>query len=115
MAKEEGEDSVRLTRVIGMIAHTELASTNPGATKDFLEQVFSWKFQNLPSPQGELISYQTPGGAQGSIRKTRPEELPMSLNYVLVRDLGEAERKIKMHGGEIVLPRVDVPDMGGFF
>jgi hypothetical protein len=34
------------------------------------------------------------------------------MNYVLVEDLGAMEKKILASGGEIVLPRVDVPHMG---
>ena len=98
-----------------MIAHTELASNDPSKTINFLERAFSWQFQTVNSPQGEMISYQTPGGARGSIRKTGPSEPPSSLNYVLVEDLSAAEKKIMDLGGEIVLPRVDVPEMGSFF
>ncbi len=98
-----------------MIAHTELASTDPKATRDFLSQVFEWRFQTVKTPQGEMIAYETPGGIEGSIRKTSPEESPASLNYVLVDDLNAAEKKILASGGEIVLPRVDVPHMGSFF
>ena len=98
-----------------MIAQTELVSTDPDAKRNFLEQVFNWRFQTVNSPQGEMISYKTPGGIQGSIRKTNPKEPPMSMNYILVDDLELAEKKILTSGGEIVLPRVDVPNMGSFF
>jgi predicted enzyme related to lactoylglutathione lyase len=104
-----------LKRVFGMIAHTELVSTDPASTRDFLKRVFDWRFESMETPQGEMISYQTPGGAQGSIRKTSPKELPLSMNYILVDDLSSAEKKILASGGEIVLSRVDVPDMGSFF
>jgi len=98
-----------------MIAHTELASTDPKATRDFLERVFEWRFQSAATPQGELLAYETPGGTVGSVRRTHPQEPPMSLNYVLVEDLQAAEKRILDSGGEIVLPRVDVPRMGSFF
>jgi uncharacterized protein len=98
-----------------MIAHTELASTDPVATRNFLERVFDWKFQNEVSTPGEVIPYKTPGGVVGSIRKSNPNEPPRSLNYILVDDLEDAEKKILTSGGEIVLPRVDVPGMGSFF
>jgi predicted enzyme related to lactoylglutathione lyase len=102
-------------REIGMLAHTEIASTDPESTKRFLERVFGWSFEHVNGPSGELISFQTPGGARGSIRKTQPKESPLSLNYVLVENLDAMVSKItKMHG-EIVLPRTDVPGMGSFF
>ena len=62
-----------------------------------------------------MISYRTPGGAQGSVRKTGPMEDPASINYILVQDILEAENKVIESGGEIVMSRVDVPKMGSFF
>jgi len=109
MAKEKP------ARKFGMIAHTEIASTDPVATKEFLEKVFRWDFKKIPSPAVERFSFSASGNADGSIRRTRPEESPASINYVLVEDLSSAEREIKKTGGKIVLPRVDVPRMGSFF
>jgi predicted enzyme related to lactoylglutathione lyase len=97
-----------------MIAHTELASSSPSETRDFLSRVFGWQFESV-DPSREMFSYTTPAGRQGSIRKTAPHEPPISVNYVLVKDIREAEEKIRTSGGEIVLPRVDVPKMGSFF
>lgn len=104
-----------MSRIVGMIAHTELASTNPSETQDFLSRVFGWEFQSVNSPAGELLSYRTPAGVQGSVRKTAPQEPPSSLNYVLVDDALEAEKRVRAAGGEIILPRTDVPKMGSFF
>jgi uncharacterized protein len=110
-----GNKEVPLNRVFGMIAHTELASSDPQATRDFLERAFDWQFESLQSPQGEMISYRTPGGTQGSVRRTGPMENPTSINYILVQNIDEAEKKVVASGGEIVMPRVDVPKMGSFF
>jgi uncharacterized protein len=98
-----------------MIAHTELASSDPAITKRFLEQVFNWHFQNVDDPKAAIIPYYTPGGSQGSIRKTNPNEPPVSMSYILVDNLSDVEKKILNSGGEIVMPRVDVPEMGSFF
>ena len=98
-----------------MIAHTELASTNPSETREFLSSVFGWEFQSADSPKNEIFSYRTPAGVQGSVRKTAPQEPASSLNYVLVNDIQKAEEKVRAFGGEIILPRVDVPKMGSFF
>jgi len=98
-----------------MIAHTELATTDPEAMKDFLGKVFGWNFETVKTPAGKLISFETQGGARGSIRRTQPPELPGSINYVLVDNLDATAAKVKKMGGQVVLPRTDVPGMGSFF
>jgi len=98
-----------------MIAHTELATTNPEATKGFLGKVFGWSFETAKTPAGKLISFETQGGARGSIRRTGPAELPGSINYVLVDDLNATAAKVRKMGGQVVLPRTNVPGMGSFF
>lgn len=104
-----------LQRVAGMLAHTELASTDPEATRRFLEKVFKWDLDEIKTTDGKLIRYQTPGGARGSIRRTRPRETPATINYILVEDIGATASRIKRTGGEILMPVVDVPHMGRFF
>lgn len=101
-------------RTIGMIVHTELASTDPEATKSFLEEVFGWNFETLTTPTGKQIAFRTQGGTSGSIRAAQRAESPVSMSYVLVDDIDGAASKIKKMGGEIVLPRTDVPGMGSF-
>ena len=76
---------------------------------------FGWQFNAIETPQGEILAYETPGGARGSVRSVMANEIPKSLNYILVQDLDAAEKKVKDLGGEIVLPKVDVPQMGSFF
>jgi uncharacterized protein len=98
-----------------MVGLTELASTDPAATRRFLEKVFDWNFDNLRMPQGEYFAHSTTQGSGVGIRSTRTNESPASVNYVLVSDLVEAERKVRNSGGEIVLPRTDIPGMGSFF
>jgi uncharacterized protein len=93
----------------------EFASEDPSATRDFLVEVFEWKFQSRPMPQGEYLAYEAPGGGRGGIRPTQPTEAPSSLSYIRVADLGRALERIQARGGTIVLPRVDVPGMGSFF
>ena len=98
-----------------MPAFTELASSDPAAARRFLERVFGWTFESTKMPMGEYLSYRTSGGGQGGIRATQSNETPNSTNYVRVADLDAALQRIKRAGGDIVLPRVDVPGMGSFF
>ncbi len=61
-----------IQRTAGMIARTELTSTDPEATQEFLESVFGWKFDSVKTPSGEMKTFRTPGGAEGSVRPTQP-------------------------------------------
>jgi predicted enzyme related to lactoylglutathione lyase len=97
------------------LAFTEMASEDPAATRAFLEKVFRWKFRSVAMPMGEYLSFDLPDGGRGGVRPTQPTESPSSLTYVRVVDLESARSRIERAGGAIVLPRVDVPNMGSFF
>ena len=99
----------------GTMAFSELSSTDPAATRNFLEKVFAWRFQAVKFPLGEYLSFEAPGGGRGGIRPVQAKEIPGSMNYVRVDDLDAASRKIERAGGAIVLPRVEIPGMGSFF
>ncbi len=66
-------------------------------------------------PQGKYLSYRSPEGNTLGIRSVQSAETPGSMNYVRVADLNEAEGRVREAGGEIVLPRTDIPGMGSFF
>jgi uncharacterized protein len=94
---------------------TELSSTDSGATRSFLEKAFRWKFEEVPMPNGQYLSYKSPNGNTVGIRSARQSEAPSSMNYVRVEDLRLAETRVLDAGGKIILPRTDIPGMGSFF
>ena len=98
----------------GSLAFTELSSTDPTVTRRFLERAFGWRFRSIRMPQGEYLAYDAPGG-RGGIRPVRPQEPPTSMAYIQVADLAAAQARIEAAGGKIVLPRVEIPEMGCFF
>ncbi|HVH14277.1 MAG TPA: VOC family protein [Candidatus Angelobacter sp.] len=110
----DGNDS-RRPRTHGMMAFTELASTNPNETRKFLEETFGWKFDSVQMPTGSYLTFQNPKGTTVGIRTAQKSEIPGSTNYVLVDDLDQAERNVRKKGGQIILPRTDIPSMGSFF
>jgi len=109
-----GNDS-RRSRTPGAMAFTELASTNLSETRKFLEETFGWRFDSVQMPRGQYLTFQNPAGTTIGIRPAQKSEIPGSTNYVLVKDLDEAERNVRKKGGHIVLPRTDIPGMGSFF
>ena len=105
----------RPERVPGTVGLAELASTDPSATRGFLEKVFDWKFDSVPMPQGEYHIHSSHQGMGVGVVSTRPKQLPSSTNYILVKDLKETEARVRKMGGEVVLPRTEIPGMGSFF
>src|SRR5262249_49910564 len=75
----------------GWITHTELASNDPLATKDWCAKVLGWTFRpSFQTPDGEylLFAYSDQGG--GGIRQTKPAEPPHSSLSVHVADATKA-------------------------
>ena len=66
-------------------------------------------------PNGNYLSYRGPDGATLGIRNVQGSEAPNSMNYVRVKNLKQAETSVRGAGGQIVVPRTDIPGMGSFF
>lgn len=89
----------------GYITHTDLASTDPAATKDWCAKVFGWTFKpSIATPTGDyhLFAYSDTGG--GGIRQTEPSEVPGSVPFVHVADANAAFESALREGAEEVQP-----------
>jgi uncharacterized protein len=90
----------------GWITHTELASADPAATKDWCAKVLGWEFMaSFPTPSGDyhLFRYSDQGG--GGVRSTNPSEAPGSIPFIHVRDAREAyEDALREGADEIFQP-----------
>ena len=87
----------------GWITHTELASQDPAATREWCRSVLGWTFQpGFPTPAGEyhLFAYSEKGG--GGIRGVQDGEAPGSVPIVHVADAHEAYEEALRGGGESV-------------
>jgi predicted enzyme related to lactoylglutathione lyase len=89
----------------GWITHTELASSDPAATKAWCAKVLGWTFKpSFPMPGGEyhLFAYSDKGG--GGIRPNNPPEVPGSIPYIHVADTHAAFEKALREGTEAMFP-----------
>lgn len=89
----------------GHITHTDLASRDPAATKDWCAKVLGWTFKpSFSTPGGEyhLFTYSDKGG--GGIRPNNPPEVPGSIPYIHVRDAQEAFDKALREGAVEMFP-----------
>ena len=104
-APKATERHVPTKGLYGWITHTELASTNPAATKTWCAAVLGWTFKpSFPTPNGDyhLFAYSDQGG--GGIRSANPQELPGSVPYIHVADARAAFEKALAEGAEAIVP-----------
>ena len=83
----------------GWITHTDLASNNPAATREWCIKVLGWTFRpSFPVPGGEvhLFAYSDKGG--GAVRSINPPEMPGSIPYIHVEDAQAAYDKALREG-----------------
>ncbi len=94
----------------GWITHTELASSDPTATKAWCAKVLGWTFKpSSRMPDGReyhLFAYSDMGG--GGIRPTSPSETPGSSFTVHVADARAAFEKALREGAEPMMPPTQV-------
>ena len=89
----------------GHITHTDFASSDPPATKDWCAKVLGWTFKpSFSTPGGEyhLFTYSDTGG--GGIRPTESSEMPGSVPFVHVADASAAFEAALREGAEEIQP-----------
>jgi predicted enzyme related to lactoylglutathione lyase len=100
------ERSHEFTRgLYGSITHTEMASDDPPATREWCENVLGWTFQDpFPTPDGDyhLFAYSESGG--GGVRGVGEGEAPGSTPTVHVEDADASYEAALAAGAESVTP-----------
>lgn len=90
----------------GWITHTDIASSDPAASKRWCKEVMGWDFMDsFPTPAEEyhLFSYSEKGG--GGIRALGPAESPGCVPFVHVANTQEAfEKAIREGAAEVNAP-----------
>lgn len=110
MPEEPHAPSHEFTRgLYGWITHTDLASSDPAATRTWCAQVLGWTFRPpFPTPSGDyhLFAYSEAGG--GGVRQTAPGEQPGSTPTVHVEDTQAAYDAAIAAGAEPISPPTKV-------
>jgi uncharacterized protein len=92
------------------LVHFEFASTNPSATRKFLERVFDWKFANVPGV--DYFPFGAPSGPGGAVMPASVDRPIGVLNYLLSREIDADLRRIEAAGGRLRVPRTEIPGVG---
>jgi predicted enzyme related to lactoylglutathione lyase len=96
--------------------HFELTVENMERAKTFYSKVFGWSFQqygddSMPywlvttGPDGEP-------GINGGLRGRMPGEGPATINTMGVESVDAAIETITAAGGQVVMPKMAIPNMG---
>src|ERR1043165_7669742 len=98
----------------GFGSHTEFASPDPAATKEFLATVFGYKFgAPMETPTGPYHMWQhSSGDTGGGIRATNQGEPGGVTPYVEVKDIDASYRKALANGATEMMAPMDVPNGG---
>jgi uncharacterized protein len=100
---------------MGRIVHFELPSSDMAASRKFYEKVFGWKF----TPYGEgAMEYwlvttgeDSEPGINGGLGGAA-NEFKATVNTVGVDNIDEALRLVAANGGQVIMPKDVIPNMG---
>jgi hypothetical protein len=95
------------------LCHFELVSSNTAKCKKFYGSVFGWQFDDQRMPGYTLIhTGQEPGG--GILASHAAESSPGLNAYFAVANIEDCLRKVREGGGEVLVPKTSVPNVGAF-
>ena len=95
----------------------ELMSRDIDTAKTFYGQVFGWEYETMAMPQGDyhVITGGENGGLGGLMAMPAevPEMVPNHwMAYFSVSDLDASVAAVTEHGGQVVMPAMEVPGVG---
>ena len=93
--------------------HVELNTTDVAKAKQFYGELFAWKLEDTPMPDGTYTMIGVGDGTGGGMMKNPVPGAPSAwLAYVLVDDIQKATQKAKSLGATICHDVMAVADMG---
>jgi uncharacterized protein len=105
------------------VVHFEIPVDDIARAQKFYKDIFGWKIQDIPMPDGNMYSIlhtvevdqdnmpKESGAINGGMMKRSPMgEGPVVV--IKVASLDETVEKIEEAGGSVVMPKVQVMDMG---
>lgn len=117
-SKKTAKPTATLTRKAnpGFVSHTELASTDPQATRKWCQSVLGWSFGDaVPTPTGpyHMWRHEAPLSG-GGIRNTNPKEPAGTTPFVEVADVKKAHTAAIKAGATEMYPPMAVGEGMGW-
>ena len=93
--------------------HVEYASSDPAATRKFLETTLGFHFEIMENMGGYgLRTDETKQGSGTGVRLVEKGESPGTIAYLTVKNLDESLLAVQKEGAKVVVPKVEVPGLG---
>lgn len=103
------------------VIHFEIPARDIEKESKFYSELFGWKIDKLGDmeyysittvPMDEKGNLLRPGVNGGLYKKDQPQQMP--INYIYVESVDEYSKKVTALGGQIVVPKTEIPKMGWF-
>ena len=120
MSSQTKTDHGRDSQTTPSIVWFEIPADNIERAKSFYGALFGWKIERFPGPAKHLTDYwhidtgggdDTPDG--GLLKRQHPQHQGIT-NYVAVASVDESAAQVQKLGGQIMMPKTPVPQMGYF-
>lgn len=95
------------------VVHFEIPCDHPEKVLEFFKSVFGWSFQKFGEEQYwvAFTGDQNSPGINGGLMKKKDPRQPV-VNTIGVENIEEYVKKIESAGGEIVVPKMEIPGIG---
>lgn len=101
---------------MGKVIRFEFQVPNPEEAIEFYSSSFGWKFEKMPGQQDYwfiITGENGKGGIDGGLMKS-PDGATRTTNSIEVPSVDEYIKKVIGNGGQVVVPKTAVPNMGFF-
>lgn len=99
------------------IVHIDIPATDPKAASAFYAAVFGWQIETSPGFEGYPM-FRAEGGPGGGFAQvgagSQGEQIALGevRIYLASQDIEADLRRIQAHGGQVVMPKSEIPQVG---
>ncbi|MBZ0137949.1 MAG: VOC family protein [Planctomycetes bacterium] len=101
----------------GTFLWVELMSRDFAKAKEFYTKLLGWQAQEMPMPDGVVYNVFSTGNGHAGGGMQMPAEVPAEVpsnwtGYIHVADLDKTLETVKGEGGQVIVPPMEVPNVG---